>query len=72
VLYEQYFIDDLKDRADLVRIIEPYAALKKKGSSWMGLLPVSLGEDAVLFGVAGERILQMLWLRKGRQRFSRS
>jgi len=39
VLYEQYFIDDLKDRADLVRIIEPYAALKKKGSSWMGCCP---------------------------------
>jgi len=39
VLYEQYFIDELKDRADLVRIIEPYAALKKKGSSWMGCCP---------------------------------
>jgi DNA primase len=39
VLYEQYFIDDLKDRADLVRIIEPYAPLKKKGSSWMGCCP---------------------------------
>ncbi|PYS99553.1 MAG: DNA primase [Acidobacteria bacterium] len=39
MLYEQYFIDDLKDRADLVRIIEPYAALKKKGSSWMGCCP---------------------------------
>jgi len=24
VLYEQYFIDDLKDRADLVRIIEQF------------------------------------------------
>ncbi|MEP7149873.1 MAG: DNA primase [Acidobacteriota bacterium] len=39
MLYEQYFIDDLKDRADLVRIIEPYAALKKKGSNWMGCCP---------------------------------
>jgi len=39
VLYEQYFIDDLKDRADLVRIIEPYAALKKKGANWMGCCP---------------------------------
>ena len=39
MLYEQYFIDDLKDRADLVRIIEPYAQLKKKGSSWMGCCP---------------------------------
>jgi DNA primase len=39
LLYEQYFIDDLKDRADLVRIIEPYAPLKKKGANWMGCCP---------------------------------
>jgi len=39
LLYEQYFIDDLKDRADLVRIIEPYTPLKKKGANWMGCCP---------------------------------
>lgn len=39
MLYDQYFIDDLKNRADLVRIIEPYAPLKKKGSNWMGCCP---------------------------------
>jgi len=40
VLYDQYFIDDLKDRADLVRIIEPYARdLKKKGANWMACCP---------------------------------
>jgi len=39
VLYDQYFIDDLKNRADLVRIIEPYAELKKKGKDWMGCCP---------------------------------
>lgn len=39
MLYDQYFIDDLRDRADLVRIIEPYAPLKKKGSNWMGNCP---------------------------------
>jgi DNA primase len=39
VLYDQYFIDDLKDRADLVRIIEPYAQLKKKGANWMACCP---------------------------------
>ncbi len=39
MLYDQYFIDDLKSRADLVRIIEPYAPLKKKGSNWMGCCP---------------------------------
>jgi DNA primase len=39
VLYDQYFIDDLKDRADLVRIIEPYAPLKKKGANWTACCP---------------------------------
>lgn len=39
MLYEQSFIDDLKNRADLVRIIEPYAPLKKKGANWMGCCP---------------------------------
>ncbi|HSK74694.1 MAG TPA: DNA primase [Pyrinomonadaceae bacterium] len=39
MLYPQYFIDDLKNRADLVRIIEPYAPLKKKGANWMGCCP---------------------------------
>lgn len=40
MLYDQYFIDDLKDRADLVRIIEPYARdLKKKGANWMACCP---------------------------------
>lgn len=39
MLYPQHFIDELKNRADLVRIIEPYAALKKKGANWMGCCP---------------------------------
>ena len=39
MLYDQYFIDDLKERADLVRLIEPYAPLKKKGANWMGNCP---------------------------------
>ena len=39
MLYPQHFIDDLKDRADLVRIIEPYAELKKKGQNWMACCP---------------------------------
>lgn len=39
MLYDQYFIDDLKNRADLVRIVEPYAPLKKKGANWMGCCP---------------------------------
>lgn len=40
MLYDQYFIDDLKGRADLVRIIQPYAQdLKKKGANWMACCP---------------------------------
>lgn len=40
MLYPQYFIDDLKNRADLVRIIQPYAQdLKKKGQNWMACCP---------------------------------
>src|SRR4028118_2347676 len=39
MLYEQHFIDELKNRADLVRIIEPYAPLKKKGANWMACCP---------------------------------
>lgn len=40
MLYPQYFIDDLKTRADLVRIIQPYAQdLKKKGANWMACCP---------------------------------
>lgn len=36
----QYFIEDLKNRADLVRIIQPYAQdLKKKGANWMACCP---------------------------------
>src|SRR6476620_10506881 len=40
MLYDQYFIDELKDRADLVRLIQPYAQdLKKKGANWMACCP---------------------------------
>lgn len=34
-----YFIDDLKTRADLVGIIGEHVQLKKKGSSWMACCP---------------------------------
>jgi len=37
--YDQIFIDDLRNRADLVRVIEPYAPLKKKGANWMACCP---------------------------------
>lgn len=37
--YPEYFIEELRQRADLVRLIEPYAPLKKKGANWMGCCP---------------------------------
>lgn len=37
--YDQSFIDDLKNRTDLVRLIEPLSPLKKKGANWMGRCP---------------------------------
>ncbi|MGB7069956.1 MAG: DNA primase [Pyrinomonadaceae bacterium] len=37
--FDQFFIDDLKSRADIVRIIEPHTTLKKKGANWMGRCP---------------------------------
>ena len=39
MLYPDYFIEDLKNRADLVRVIEPYTKLKKSGANWMGCCP---------------------------------
>lgn len=37
--YDQSFIDELKNRTDLVRLIEPVSPLKKKGANWMGRCP---------------------------------
>ena len=39
MLYPQHFIDELKNRADIVRIIGESVELKKKGSNWMGCCP---------------------------------
>jgi DNA primase len=37
--YSKYFIENLKNRADIVAIIKPYVALKKRGANWMGCCP---------------------------------
>ncbi len=37
--YPQTFIDDLKRQADIVRIIQDYVQLKKKGANWMACCP---------------------------------
>ncbi len=37
--YPQTFIDDLKRQADIVRVIQDYVTLKKKGANWMACCP---------------------------------
>jgi DNA primase len=37
--YPQTFIDDLKREADIVRVIQDYVQLKKKGANWMACCP---------------------------------
>lgn len=38
-LFPQTFIDDLRDRADIVQVVQDYVPLKKVGSTWKGLCP---------------------------------
>jgi DNA primase len=37
--YPQTFIDDLRRQADIVRVIQDYLQLKKKGANWMACCP---------------------------------
>jgi DNA primase len=37
--YPQTFIDDLKRQADIVRVVQDYVTLKKKGANWMACCP---------------------------------
>ena len=37
--FPQTFIDDLKRQADIVRVVQDYVALKKKGANWMACCP---------------------------------
>ena len=39
VRYPQTFIDDLKRQTDIVRVIQDYVSLKKKGANWMACCP---------------------------------
>ena len=51
MLYPQYFIDDLKTRADIVRIVEAHVPLKKKGANFWGNCPFH-GEKTASFSVS--------------------
>lgn len=37
--YPQTFIDDLKRQADIVRVVQDYVQLKKKGTNWLACCP---------------------------------
>ena len=37
--YPQTFIDDLRRQSDIVRVIQDYVQLKKKGANWMACCP---------------------------------
>ena len=37
--YPDTFVDDLKRQADIVRVIQDYVQLKKKGANWMACCP---------------------------------
>ncbi len=37
--FPQTFIDDLKRQSDIVRIVQDYVSLKKKGANWMACCP---------------------------------
>ena len=37
--YPQTFIDDLRRQADIVRVVQDYVSLKKKGANWMACSP---------------------------------
>jgi DNA primase len=39
VRYPQTFIDDLRRQTDIVRVIQDYVSLKKKGANWMACCP---------------------------------
>ena len=37
--FPQTFIDDLRRQADIVRVVNDYVTLKKKGTNWMACCP---------------------------------
>jgi len=39
MLFPEHFIEDLKNRADIIRLIDSYVPLKKKGANWMACCP---------------------------------
>src|SRR5258705_12618119 len=68
--YEQTFIDDLRRQADIVRIIQDYVQLKKKGANWMACCPFHK-EKTPSFSVSpSKEIFYCFGCRKGGSVFS--
>jgi DNA primase len=53
-LFPASFIDDLRTRADIVRIVQEYVPLKKVGNTWKGLCPFH-GEKTPSFQVNADK-----------------
>lgn len=63
--YPQTFIDDLKRQADIVRVIQDYVQLKKKGANWMACCPFHK-EKTPSFSVSpGKEIFYCFGCHKG-------
>lgn len=63
--YPQTFIDDLKRQADIVRVIQDYVPLKKKGANWMACCPFHK-EKTPSFSVSpGKEIFYCFGCHKG-------
>jgi DNA primase len=72
--FPQTFIDDLRRQADIVRVVQDYVALKKKGANWMACCPfhqektpsfsVNPAKDIFYcFGCVEEN--ELIWTRDG-------
>ena len=63
--YPQTFIDDLKRQADIVRVVQDYVQLKKKGANWMACCPFHK-EKTPSFSVSpGKEIFYCFGCHKG-------
>src|ERR1044072_3489174 len=64
------FIDDLKRQADIVRVIQDYVQLKKKGANWMACCPFHK-EKTPSFSVSpAKEIFYCFGCHKGRSVFN--
>lgn len=68
--YPQTVIDDLKQQADIVRVIQDYVPLKKKGQNWLACCPFHK-EDTPSFSVSpSKEIFYCFGCQKGGNVFS--